>query len=188
MAIVRSRAPTDPEDPLQIPVAPIVEWYRVDATRRILGFVGLGAVAMILGMLAVADLVRAHGVEAIVSGLLGIGCVVLGGAVAIVGVTRALSEERYLALRVDGALFVDGPRRWIVRWEEVEDVRHAAGEDAIVFLRRQGEPRVLALRFAGASNVEIARRAAALRRKALFGLLGAPEPRSRCVPAVAPDG
>jgi hypothetical protein len=189
----------DPEDPLGVPAAPIIEWFRIDETRRIGRYLAVGAAGMATASLALARLVltaplMAHvgsrsptrypimagdgllpaaavPISTVALALLGFGALVGCGLFAILGLKKVLSEESYLALRVDGVLFVraDGTRRF-ARWEEIEDVRHEAAGDAVVLAMHEGEPWALAWRFAGAGNAEIARKAAAVRRRALFGM------------------
>lgn len=102
-------------------------------------------------------------------GALGLACIVVGGGTAIVGLRRVLTEEAYLALRTDGAYFRNGAERSLVRWDDVEEIRHEGG--AVVFARHDGTSWVRRERFAGIEASELARRAAEIRRKALFGLL-----------------
>jgi len=160
---------TDPEDPLAIPAAPIVEWYRVDVTRRVVQRLAVGAGCMIVGMLAVSRLVMGAGAGSLVWGLLGIVVVIGGGCYAVIGLQRILGEEQYVALRVDGVLLVDGDARRYRRWEEIDDVRHDRAFDAVVLVSGD-EEWSLAERFAGIANADLARAAASVRRKALFGL------------------
>ncbi len=103
--------------------------------------------------------------------LIGIVCVAIGGAVAIVGLRRVLTEESYLALRTDGAYFQQGTERGLVRWEDVEAVRWDASARVLRFERHDGSAWTRAERFAGIDGPELAKRASEIRRKALFGLL-----------------
>ncbi|AKF04843.1 hypothetical protein [Sandaracinus amylolyticus] len=193
MTIADARERTDPEDPLGIPAAPIIEWFRVDATRRIAKLLAIGATGMVAGSFSIARLVMTapHAVryatrsparypilwpESSVApttflwAALGFALVVGCGLVAILGLRRVLSEESYLALRVDGVLFAHGEARRFVRWEDIDDVRHDAARDAIVWVLDGDDPWVLDARFAGGSNAEIAKKAVTVRRRALFGL------------------
>lgn len=200
--------------------APIVEWYRLDASRRMARPLGVGALGMTLGALVwaatfsisrgdpamplgaravrapigvlgagptlgphgelepggepasperIATLERLMVAEAAGS-VLGILCVALGGLTAILGLRRVLAEDAYLALRTDGALLVNGDERTFASWDDIEAVRWDAERDALVLERREGEPWVLALRFAGVANRELVRRAVEVRRKSLFGI------------------
>jgi hypothetical protein len=159
----------DPEDPLAIPAAPIVEWYRVDVTRRVVRRLAAGSACMIVGMLAVSRLVMGAGVGSLGWGLVGIVTVIVGGCYAVIGLQRILGEEQYVALRVDGVLVVDGDDHRYRKWEDIDDVRHDREGDAVVLVSGD-EEWSLGESFAGIANVDLARSAAAVRRKALFGL------------------
>lgn len=102
-------------------------------------------------------------------GLVGLGSIAGGGGWAIARLNRVLREERYLALRTDGAYYCDEAGRSRVLWEDVADVR--AEGDAVVFELHDGERWTRTERFAGASPEALAKRASEIRRKALFGLL-----------------
>jgi len=176
----------------------IVEWYRIDASRRIVGTLAIGAGIMLLGSLVSAmGLLVSRGnlphplvasrrgpvayVEAapgqspvleIATGLVALGCLLGGGVTAIIGLRRALEEESYLALRRDGALFVTGDTERFVAWDDVEDVRWDAPTDALLFVSHDGEAVPLVARFSDVGNEELAKRARAVRRRAVHGLLG----------------
>jgi hypothetical protein len=199
--------------------APIVEWFRLDASRRIVRSLALGAGIMLLGsIVSAAGLLMSRGslphpvlaarrdalasdpaidprtgsardaaagarasagpspVLELTTGLLALACLVGGGLTAILGLRRVLAEESYLALRHDGALFVHGDEERFVAWDDVEDVRWDASTDALLFVSHDGEAVPLVARFADVANEEIARRARAVRRRAVFGLLAAPRP------------
>ncbi|MFO0709643.1 MAG: hypothetical protein U0353_07370 [Sandaracinus sp.] len=181
--------------------SPIVEWYRLDASRRILGTLVLGSSIMLLGSIVSAmGLVRSRGslphpflghrgavlaAEAaterspmleLTTGLVALGCLLGGGATAIIGLKRALSEESYLALRHDGALFVHGDTERFVAWDDLEDVRWDARSDALLFVGHDGVPVPLEARFADVTNQELARRVLAVRRRAVHGLLRTSRP------------
>lgn len=102
---------------------------------------------------------------------IGLSCITAGGAVAIVGLRRVLSEESYLALRTDGAYYRARGERDLLPWDEVEGVRWDPERRAVVFERHDGRAWVRAERFAGIEGEALAKRAAEVRRKALFGLL-----------------
>lgn len=195
MTIAEARPRTDPEDPLAIPAVPIVEWFRVDATRRIARYLAIGATGMAAGSFSIARLVMSAPHAAMVASrsptrhpvlwpasdldatttawaAIGFALVIVCGLVAIVGLNRVLREESYLALRVDGVLFVHGDARRFLRWEQIDDVLHDRGRDAIVLVRDDGERSTIAQRFAGGSSAEIVQKALAVRRRALFGLYG----------------
>jgi hypothetical protein len=106
-----------------------------------------------------------------VLGIVGLVCVVAGGLTTIVGLRRVLSEESYLALRTDGAYFRRGREASLLPWHEVEEVRWDEREKVVRFVRHDGSEWSRGERFAGIDGPELARRAAEVRRKALFGLL-----------------
>jgi hypothetical protein len=191
--IATTKARTDPEDVREIPLAPIAFWFRINESRRIAKFLSVGASGMVLGALLIARLVtRAASISVLTShsptrvpmtwpppapdpetwvpALLGFTFLVGGGLFAILGLRRVLEEERYLALRVDGLLFVDGSTRRFVSWDDVADVRYEAPGNAIVFVRESASDWVLDCRFAGASNSEIVKKALEVRRRSLLGM------------------
>lgn len=110
-----------------------------------------------------------HDLELALS-IAGLLVIVLGAAVAIVGLQRVLREEAYLALRTDGAYAELGDVRGLVRWEEVAEVRWDGVRRAVVFERHDGAPWSRGEQFAGIDGPALAKRAAEIRRKALFGL------------------
>lgn len=194
VAVERAQTEREDGDLPGIPPAPIVEWYRLDASRRIVGYLGVGSGSMLLGALTITRLLVAtsglrvpvgrsaaalsgmeppfQGVDpmALALGATGFFAVVVGGAFALWGLQRVLAEESYLALRVDGALFVRGTTRRLLRWEDAEDVRFDNALGALVFVPNEGPEWPLVERFAGIELAELARRAAFVRRRALFGL------------------
>lgn len=104
-------------------------------------------------------------------GLLGLLSIAGGAGVAIVGLRRVMSEESYLALRTDGAYFRHAGERSLLPWDEVEAVRWDPASRAIHFVRHDGSAWSRPERYAGIDGSELAKRAAEVRRKALFGLL-----------------
>jgi hypothetical protein len=167
---------TRPKDP------PIVEWYRLDASRSILRTLMLGASIMLLGSIVSAwGLFSSRGsiphpllghrgavlaAEAaqersplleVTTGLLALGCLVGGGFTAILGLKRAL--------------FVSGETERFVAWDDLEDVSWDARTDALLFVGHDGEAVPLVARFADVTNEELARRVRAVRRRAVHGLL-----------------
>lgn len=105
-------------------------------------------------------------------GLFGLGCVVAGALTTLVSLNVTLREERYLALRTDGAFFRAGKERALIRWDEVEAVRFDATRREIRFERHDGSAWLRRERFAGIDGPTLAKRSADVRRRALFGLLG----------------
>ncbi|MGE0784609.1 MAG: hypothetical protein AB7S26_02900 [Sandaracinaceae bacterium] len=171
----------------------IVDHFRVDTSRELFTGLAIGAVLMTLGSFVIgaalaADL-RAGGhalglahEAALTSGVpgrgplglamigLGLLLIAIGGGGAILRLNRGLRDERYLALRTDGAYLRLGERRELLCWEDTEAVRFEPGR-GVVFTQHDGEEWVVAERFGGLDGPALARRAAEVRRKALFGLL-----------------
>ena len=174
----------------------VLDAYRVDVSRALSRVLGLAATLVLLGSMATGSalvMARVEGVPitlgrrtdvgvasqhrvgtapsatSIGLGALGLLLVLGGAGAAMVGLRRVLREERYLLLRSDGALFVQGRRRRLVKWQDVEDVHHEGRE--LVFVCHDGLSLTIEERYGGVTLPELARRAASLRRKALFGLL-----------------
>ena len=103
-------------------------------------------------------------------GLIGLAFIPTGGLISIIGLNRLLSEDHYLALRTDGAVFSgDGGERDFVAWADVEEIRAERG--AVGFIRHDGDVWLRTERYAGIDAEELAKRASEVRRKGLFGLL-----------------
>lgn len=170
----------------------MLDWYRVDVRARLTRVLTTAALLVLLGSLACGSGIVAARLEGVpialgrrsatveisppatsstpwLLGVLGIALVVAGAASAVLGLRRMLREERYLLLRSDGALFVRGRRRRLLKWRNVEEVVHEDG--ALVFRRHDGTALTIAEAWGGVSQEELARRAAQVRRRALFGLV-----------------
>lgn len=102
-------------------------------------------------------------------GIVGLALVAAGALSAILGLRRVLDEEAYLALRSDGALFVRGGERRLVRWGDVEDVRAERGH--VVLVGHDGTATEIDAVYSGRPIEDVVRVARDVRRKALFGLL-----------------
>jgi hypothetical protein len=109
-----------------------------------------------------ADLVLGLGALALV-------LVVSGGATAIAGLMRELSQERWLALRTDGLVIANAGCEKRARWSQIEDVR--LDGTTIVVALASGDTWSIRDRFAGTTRKELGERIAHVRRRALHGLL-----------------
>lgn len=171
----------------------VLDAYRADVSATLARVLGLAAALVLTGSIAAGSGIvslrmdgvpvafgRRPSVTGVVPyvpasstawalGALGLTLVIAGGAVAVLGLRRILREERYVLLRSDGALFVRGKARRVVKWRDVEDVRHEDG--ALVFHCHDGTALTIDGAWGGVSLDELARRAAQLRRRALFGLI-----------------
>jgi hypothetical protein len=182
---------------------PIVEHFRLDASKKLGRALGIGALAVTIGSILVAssifvgrmDFEQAYAVPVSASpitrgravtsegapiddapswleitlGLFGIACIVGGGAGAMFSLRRVLMEESYLALRTDGALYQTDAERSFVAWDDVEEVRWDGA--AVQFVRHDGSAWARNERYAGIDGARLAKRAADVRRRALFGLI-----------------
>lgn len=173
----------------------VFDAYRADVSRALAWVLGVAAALVLVGSFASGSAVVAARLEGIpifagrnlqmegavamgspspsstpfFLGVLGL-CLIAGGAgTAILGLRHVLREERYLLLRKDGALFVRGNERSLVRWRDVEDVIHEDGQ--LVFVCHDGRALTVDERYGGVSGKDLAKRAAQLRRRAVFGLL-----------------
>lgn len=172
----------------------VIDAYRADVSRVLSRVLGAAALLVLLGsfaagsalvqarldgglvvvgrrpsMIGVIDEARSVSTTAWSLGLLGLVLVMSGAGTAIIGLRHVLREERYLLLRKDGAVFVRGKARRVVKWRDVEDV---VSEDGQLVLRcHDGTELTVDERWSGVSVPELAKRAAQLRRRALMGLL-----------------
>jgi hypothetical protein len=176
----------DPEDPLGLPAASMIEWYRVDAVGRIRVVLGAACLAMCVGSLGVAGFVvrRAPFVRAprwpmaeaveltsgeLALGLLGLAVVLTAGLLTLFTLPRILTEERYIALRVDGLLVVDGGARRFEAWDKIGDVR---ADHTGVHVELEDGTWTVSERFGGIEWPALAQHIAHVRRRALFGMYG----------------
>ncbi|MCZ7685321.1 MAG: hypothetical protein M5U28_43700 [Sandaracinaceae bacterium] len=180
----------------------IVEHYRLDASTSMRRALGLASLVVTAGALLMASAIvvsrhdgaratpvrdalfragevtaegapveRPPGLE-LALGVAGLACIALGGASAIVGLRRVLTDESYLALCVRAAR--TSARERSVRWssgEDVEAVRWDAEERAVRFERHDGSAWIPRGALRRHRRAEPRQRAAEVRRKALFGLL-----------------
>ncbi len=170
----------------------VLDAYRADVTRKLGRALGLAALLVLGGsMLSGSALValRMEGVPVTLGrrpatlvllessapsalpwalGAAGLALVFAGITTAAVGLRRIVAEERYVLLRSDGALFVDGSARRVVKWRNVESVVHEDGQ--LVFVCHDGSALTIEGEWGGVALPELARRAAQVRRRALFGL------------------
>lgn len=179
----------------------LIEWHRLDASKRIIRSLAIGAAIMTLGACAAGLAIQAGWVERPVgrgerarvharelretsdarssralrelSVSLGVlACLVGGGLTALIGLMRVLGEERYLALREDGALLVLDDTERFVAWDDLEAVRWDEARDAVLLIPYGGDAVPVIERFADIANSELAKRAENIRRRAQFGLFG----------------
>lgn len=183
----------------------LIEWHRLDASRRIIRSLAIGATIMTFGACAAGFAIHAGWVERPIGrgerarahvhelhestdarssralrelsvSLAVLACLVGGGLTALIGLMRVLGEERYLALREDGALLVIDDTERFVSWDDLEAVRWDAKRDAVLLVPYGGDAVPVIERFADIANSELAKRAENIRRRAQFGLFGSAGP------------
>ena len=151
----------------------IVEWFRVDPWPRIRAVLVVGPPAVSLGgiVIAVSFLTRASmtmRVEAAAAGFV----LVAGGALyGMLGMSRVLREDVYLALRTDGVALQEPRGETLVPWDDLEDARWDAARGSLVLSRAGGTEVAVARRFAGIEGPALAARILSTRRKAAMNLL-----------------
>ena len=170
----------------------MLDAYRADVTRKLGRALGLAALLVLGGSLLSGSALVALRMEGVpvslgrrpatlglvdssapsaltwALGAAGLLLVFAGIATAGIGLRRIVAEERYVLLRSDGALFVDGEERRIVKWRNVESVVHEDGQ--LVFQCHDGSALTIEGEWGGVALPELARRVAQVRRRALFGL------------------
>ena len=149
----------------------LVEWYRVDVTRRLVAVLAVAALIMLVGCLAATASVRTAATPDHVRFALtavGLVCIVGGGLRAILGLHRILADDAYLALRTDTLVFHDAGRDTRIAWDAIEDV--TAVPEGVALTLRDGATTRLTRRFADVTHSELARRIAHVRRRVLLGM------------------
>jgi len=185
----------------------LIEWHRLDASKRIIRSLAIGATIMTLGACAAGFAIHSGWVEHPIGrgerarvhvrelrestdarssralrelsvSLAVLACLVAGGLTALIGLMKVLGEERYLALRQDGALLVLDDTERFVSWDDLEAVRWDETRDAVLLVPYGGDAVPVIERFADIANSELAKRAENIRRRAQFGLFGSAGPSS----------
>lgn len=149
----------------------LVEFYRVDPFRRIVKPLVLGISCLVVGSLLVAVglvLAKTFSSARIAAAIIGGISTIAGPAIAISGLHRALREESYLAAQKTGIVLRMGDQVRFVKWDDIEEF--VATQTGVRIVTKTGDIS-LDERFSNVSSDELAKRLAALRRKALFQLL-----------------
>jgi hypothetical protein len=153
----------------------MVEFYRVDAMRRMRFVLSRGAALMACGALVVglSFLTRAGEGGRIAAAALGAAFVLSGSLSTIIGLHAVLREEAYIALRRDGLEIATADACAAIAWDELAAVRcdRRDGGERIVLVHRDGGERELSQAFAGTTRAALAKRLDEVRRKAQWNLL-----------------
>jgi hypothetical protein len=152
----------------------IVEWYRVDPWPRMRPFVVIGPALLTLGGLVVAVSFVTHQRADVRLAATVIGFVLVGGAalVTMVGMSRLLREDAYLAVRTDGVALRVEALDLVVPWGELAAVRWDAATAELVLERTRGEGGVRGEGGEGADEVRTACRFARISGKELAERIG----------------
>lgn len=157
----------------------IVEWYRIDASARVVRALVPSMVLMALGaVIAVVAASGRIGVEQLLhtwhwrvpmttTGLLVVAFSVFR---AIYLLQKILAADSYITLRSDALVFHDAPTHVEIRWEELDACSYLATEGVLLLRSRDGGETQIARQFAGISGPELARRIEHVKKRALFGL------------------
>ena len=153
----------------------IVEWYRVEQRRTLLGIWVAGASLLSCGVLMLAVVYRGT------DGLgwpLGAGLAIVGALLTLAGplfavlaFQKVLSDDSYVALRGDGVLYNDGQQDHLIRWDDLEEVVHDAPTGAVRLRTSDGRWVSVEIELAGIAPQDLATRIVDVRRKALLELL-----------------
>ncbi|MFW6050279.1 MAG: hypothetical protein ACODAU_03850 [Myxococcota bacterium] len=151
----------------------IVEFHRLDASRRILAIVLLCPLPVVAGLFMVARPMQGSfdPAAAWIFGSIALALVVAGPLSMILSLKHIFQADDYLLVRTDGLLEHVGPSPALHRWDDVERVLHDRADGAIVLRCRDGREVRLTHRYAGIDAATLARRLEDVRRKAVFGLL-----------------
>jgi hypothetical protein len=149
----------------------IVEWFRLDQSKRIRRVLVTGAATLTCGGVVVGGAFLTHQAEALqrVAACAGVALTVLGAAWTAFGMQRILAVDSYLALCKGGVLAKLDGRECFFAWDEIERVTFDDARPAVL-LELKGGVFAFDQPLAGASPREAARRIDHARKKA--GLLG----------------
>jgi hypothetical protein len=153
----------------------LIEWYRVDQTRRIRRALVTGAGILTLGACIAAVSFVTHQREAVRhwTAVFGILSTIVGALIAVIGMARVLATDTYLAVNAEGVVLNldEAGEKRLLRWDDLERVRFDGARGAVVFALRDGGEVVTETSFAGAEKKDLAARLDFLRRRAGFGML-----------------
>lgn len=151
----------------------IVDWYRADPWPRMRRVLVTGPAVLALGGLVtaasfLARLPRDLRLDAMMAGL----ALVAGGALfTMVGMSRILRDDAYLALRTDGVALRIAGVDTLVRWDDLASVRWDGPRGELVLEQVGGILIAVVPRFAEVTGAELAERVVRTQQKAAMGLL-----------------
>jgi hypothetical protein len=153
--------------------AHIVEWYRVDQSRRIRRVLGVGATLVTIGGLVVglSFLTRQRHDVGVVEAFVGLLWVAAGSLQTVVRLQRVLRDDAHILLRTDALAMQAGTSEIAVAWDDIASARWDEQRTAVIVVRSSGEELVLDRPFAGIEGPQLVRRIEDAQRKSRFNLL-----------------
>jgi hypothetical protein len=153
----------------------VLEWYRVDNSRRIrrVLFGGTGVLTVGGLVVAVSFITRQSHDVRLAAAAIGFTCVFGGALFTMIAMHRTLRDEDSVTLRTDGVAVRAGGDETVVAWSDLERAKFDAGRAVVVLERKGGDPVVIARKHAGIGLPALAVRIEDTRRKASFGMLRA---------------
>jgi len=152
----------------------VLEWFRHDRSASVVPTLAVASVCTISGCILVAVGLGVHrfgpSLEMWMTSI-GLFATALGPGYAIFRLRNALGNDSYIALRSDGVSVHDGTDETLVLWDDLTAAHFDEATGAVVLERREGEPVLVTVRFAGIELPRLAKRIDELRLKAAFNLL-----------------
>ncbi len=155
----------------------LLEWFRVDQSRRTTRLLVSGTLLVFVGASLVGGAFLTHKAGALLHALtlLGAAMLLLGLVVGFGGMTVLLAHDEYLAVTPDGILFHRGANDELHPWGELTGVTHDEAGGRWVLHRADGTAVPVDVAYSGASARELAAHLEQLRAKASLAPLTAPD-------------
>jgi hypothetical protein len=153
--------------------AVILEWYRADPWPRMRRVLIAGPALLSLGGLVVAVSFATRAPRDVRSAavLLGLALVAGGAGLTLGGMFHILRDDAYLAIRTDGVAFRSTSGETLLAWADLARARWDDRRDELVLERTDGEPLLVARRFARIGGRELAEKVEQARRRESLGML-----------------
>jgi hypothetical protein len=153
--------------------ARILDWYRTDPWPRMRLVLIAGPALLSLGglVMAVSFVTREPRDVRSIAAALGLALVASGAALTLGGMFRILRDDSYLAIRTDGVMFRSPPGETLVVWDDLTRARWDEARVELVLERSEGDPLIIARRFARIAGPALAEKVELARRRARMGML-----------------
>lgn len=152
----------------------VIEWYRLDESRRLTRVLVLGALLLLTGAISAAVALGAARVPAEMRTVLGFigGIFTAAGPLSvIIRLQMAMRKDDYLMLRADGLLSHVESARFFLPWDTMDHVSYDEASNVIEVHMRNEDVYRLRDRFCGIGPRELAKRLDMVRRKAIWNLI-----------------